>query len=92
MIQAALTAAAIAWGAFAIWYMIRARWWEGAYGWNTLGTSLVLTVIFGRLALLVYAPGLRADLQWTGLTLYTLAIALGAHRIYLLEKAQRAQR
>lgn len=92
MIPVVITLAAASWLSFAGWYMIRARWWESAYGWNTLGTSLVLAVIFARLALLTFAPELRADLYWTGLGLYVSATVLGAHRIYLMEKAQRQQK
>lgn len=86
----ALTTAAIVWLSFSVWYITRARWWKGPFGWNTLGVSLLLTIIFGRLALLVYEPHLVADIRWTGLTLYILASGFGLHRIYLLEKAQRS--
>lgn len=87
----ALVVAALVWLSFSIWYMVRARWWKTAFGWNTLGVSLALTVILTRLAVLVAYPEVRGDLRVTGLGLYIALALLGSHRLYLLERAQRKQ-
>lgn len=87
-IGVALVLAAAAWAAFSLWYMIRARWWKSAYGINTLAVSTVLAIAFTRLAMLTCWPQIRADLEWTGLSVYVLIAALGIHRFFLLEKAQ----
>lgn len=87
----ALMSASAVWLTFSVWYITRAKWWRTAFGWNTLGVSLIMTIIFTRLAVLYLHPSFKADLQATGLTLYILAAIFGAHRIYLLERAQRGQ-
>lgn len=85
----ALFAGAAVWLAFSAWYMIRATWWKSAFGWNTLGVSLALTVILTRLAVLYLVPSVTADLKFTGLLFYVAIAILGAQRLVLLEKAQR---
>ena len=81
--------AAVMWLLFSGWYLVRATWWKSPFGWNTIGVSLVLTVIYTRLAFLYMVPTLKADLLFTGLVLYVASAVLGAHRIFLLERAQR---
>jgi hypothetical protein len=93
MMEQALTAslvfAAIAWVAFTASYLLRAKWWKTPFGWNMMGVSAVLALIFGRLALLYVDPDVTADLKFFGLAMYVLAGILGFHRLYLMEKAQR---
>ena|SRR6478609_5006710 len=89
-LTASLIFAAISWVGFTASYAARAKWWKTPFGRNMLGVSAVLTLIFGRLALLYISPSITADLKVFGLTVYILAGILGLHRLYLMEKAQRS--
>ena len=82
--------AAVTWAMFTVSYALRAKWWKTPFGRNMMGVSLTFAILFGRLALLYIDPHVTADLKFTGLVIYLLAGGFGAHRFYLMEKAQRS--
>lgn len=82
--------AALMWTSFTVWYMIRAKWWKSAFGWNTMLVSATITVLLVRLTVLTYNPNFKMDLLFFGTVLYTLFGVTGAHRLFLLERAQRS--
>jgi len=83
-----LIASTTAWGVFAVWYTLRARWWEHPYGRNTMGTSTGIFVL-----LLAFTIALTHGRFHGDLTLWTLAFLnlgiMAVHRIYHMEKVQR---
>ena len=89
-ITIAIIFAAVAWVLFTVSYAIRAKWWKTPFGRNMMGVSAVSALILGRLALLYIDPDFTADLKIFGLVIYLAWGALGFHRFYLMEKAQRS--
>lgn len=82
--------ATIAWLAVVIEYQVRAKWWKGAVGWNTMGISLTLAGTLIRLSLLqagvVFSP--------VGNVIFGLAVYLGLaffgfQRWYLIRQSQK---
>lgn len=87
----AVLLATFAWSATTIWYSVRAKWWRNEYGINTWAVSFIISFTMVRLCVLIAYPGLQdhAVNTWIGVCTYVALAISGAHRLYLLEKAQR---
>lgn len=84
----AIWAATMTWGAFLVWYTIRAKWWKHTIGQNTFGVSVVLFVLLARLALDRVNLATEAT-DTIGVFLYGAAALFGVQRIFFVERAQR---
>lgn len=79
---------AVSWLVFSAWYTIRAKWWKKAMGWNTIGASLLITLLVGRIALIRITDD-SWDFTGLGIGIYFIGTALAVQRLVFLEKAQR---
>lgn len=80
--------ATAAWAVFALWYALRARWWEQPEGRNVMGVAVAITALLLLVSLARVAP------DWAGrpiaqLAVYGGLIALAIQRTVQLERAQR---
>lgn len=82
-------AATVTWGTFCVWYGVRAHWAASPVGRNTMATSVLLAAAFARVTALTIWPAWSGDVAVTAAVLCLAGAAMGAHRIALLERAQR---
>jgi hypothetical protein len=84
--------AAASWTSLIVWYSIRAKWWKTHVGQNTMGVSVVLTLLLIRLSVLLATPPYTPQRFWEtvfGVTFYLALAFLGLQRVYFVEQSQR---
>ena len=78
------------WIGVVVLYWVRAKWWRGAIGWNTMGISITLAGTLLRLTLLqagvVFSPVGNVIF---GLAVYLGLAVFGAQRFYLIWDSQK---
>lgn len=83
--------AAVTWTGASLWYGLKARWWKSAEGVNAWLTMMSVALLLVRRAVIIVDPTFR-EYDWVGALVYSGVVLTGAHRWYLIEKAQREKR
>ena len=82
--------AALTWLAFIVYYWIRATWWRGPLGRNTMFVSMALFLVLFRITILNFFPNLQPNIP-LGVIFYGALGWLAIQRIVFAEKSQREQ-
>ena len=81
-------AATFGWLVFIVWYWIRATWWKGPIGRNTMFTTGILFLILLRRSVVDIWPSFNEH-PIVGILIYGTAFGLAIQRTIHMERAQR---